>query len=130
MLAHKVDDENPVRYSNLLLAAQNLQRCAEARDPLHLKTTTTGGWNVIHSQTPGNLFPSQKLKGRCTFTTQSATVESNKAEEDSGAKSEGEEEPEPSAGEEAETSSGVGTDHLVGYIVHFANMVELYQKKN
>ena len=38
---------------------------------------------------------------------------------------------ESSAGEDIETSSRVGgADQSVGYIVHFANMVELYQKKN
>ena len=36
-----------------------------------------------------------------------------------------------SAGEDVETSGGVGgTDQSVGYIVHFANTVELYQKRN
>ena len=53
-------------------------------------------------------------------------VESNEAAEDSGMK---EEEAESSAGEDPETSSG-GTDQLVGYIVCFANAVELYQWKN
>ena len=58
-------------------------------------------------------------------------MESNKAEEDSGAKQEGKEEAESSAGEDTETSSGVrGADQSIGYIVHFANMIELYQKKN
>ena len=42
-----------------------------------------------------------------------------------------EEEAESSAGEDIETSSGIrGADQSVGYIVHFANAVELYQKKN
>ena len=46
-------------------------------------------------------------------------------------KPEGEEEAESSAGEDAETSSGVGRgDQSVGYIVYFANAVKLYQKKN
>ena len=77
MSAHKVDGEHPARYSDLSLAAQKLERQAEARDPLLLKTNPTGGSNVTHSQTSGNLFPSQKLKGSHTFTTQSAMVESN-----------------------------------------------------
>ena len=94
ILAHKVDGENPAGYSNLLLAAQKLERWAEVRDPLLPKTITTGGLNVTHSQTPGNLFPSQMLKGSHNFTAWSATVESNKAEEDSGVKPEGEEEAE------------------------------------
>ena len=42
MLAHKVDSENPVTYSELLLAAQKLERWVEASDPLLPKTTTTG----------------------------------------------------------------------------------------
>ena len=78
-----------------------------------------------------NLFPFQKLKGNHNFTGQSTTVESNEAKEDSGMKPEGEKEPESSAGEDAETSSGVGgADQSVGYIVHFASTVELYQRKN
>ena len=42
MLAHKVNGENPVIYSKLDLAAQKLERQAEARDPLVPKTTTAG----------------------------------------------------------------------------------------
>ena len=57
MLAQKVKGEHPAGYSNLLLAAQKLERWAEARVPLLLKTTPTGGLNVTHSQTLGNLFP-------------------------------------------------------------------------
>ena len=45
MLAHKVDGEHPTSYSNLLLAVWKLERQAEARDPLLLKTTLTGGSN-------------------------------------------------------------------------------------
>ena len=131
MLAHKVDDEHPTSYSYLLLAAWKLERWTEARDPLLPKTTTTGGFNVTQSQTTGNLFPCRKLKGNHTFTAWSAIVESTEAEEDSNIKQEGEEEAESSAEEDAETSSGVGgPDQLVGYIVHFANMVNLYQRKN
>ena len=129
MLAHKVDGEHLTRYSDLLLAAKELARWEEVRDPLLLKITTTGGLNVI--QTSGNLFLSWKLKGSHTFTAQSATVESNKAEEDSCVKEEEEEEAKSSAGEDAETSSGVGgVDQSVGYIVHFANVIKLYQRKN
>ena len=90
MLAHKVDGEHPASYSNLLLVAQNLERSAEARGPLHLKTTAAGRLNVICSQTPGNLFPSQKLKGNCTFTARSATAENNEAKEPKDTKPEGE----------------------------------------
>ena len=130
MLTYKVDGEHPASYSDMLLAAQKLKRLAEARDPLLPKTTTTGELNITHSQTPGNSFPSQKLKGNHTFTTQSATVKSNKAEEDSGMKPEGEEDAKSSAEEDTEILSGVGgADQSVGYIVCFANMVKLYQRK-
>ena len=90
MLAHKIDGEHPTRYSDLLLAAWKLDRPAEARDHVLPKATTTGGSNITHSHIPGNLFPSWKLKGSHTFTAKSTTVESNKAEEDSGLKPEGE----------------------------------------
>ena len=72
MLAYKVDGEHPASYSDLLLEAKKLERQAEARDPLLPKTTTTGGSNITHSQSSGNLFPSWKLKGSHTFTAQSA----------------------------------------------------------
>ena len=131
MLAHKMDGEHPTGYSDLLLVAQMLERWAEARDPLLSKITTAGRLNMTCSQTPGNLFPSHKLKGNCTFTAQSATVENNKAEEDSGVKPEGEEEAESTAGEDVETSNkGEEADQSVGYIVCCANAVELYQNKN
>ena len=107
MLAHKVDGEHLAGYSDLLLAVQKLERQAEARDPLLPKTTTTGGLNLTCSQTPGNLFPSQKLKGSCTFTW-SSTVESNEVKEDLGMKQKGEEEAKSSAEEDTETSSRVG----------------------
>ena len=131
MLAHKVDGEHPAGYSNLLLAAQMMERWIEARNPLLPKATTTRGSNITCSQTPGNLFPSWKWKGSHTFTTQSTTVESNNIEKDSGVNPEGKEEVESSAGEDAETSSGVGgADQSVGYIVHFANRFKMYQRKN
>ena len=50
MLAHKDDGEHPTCYSDLLLAAQKLERWAEATDPLLLKTTTIGGLNITHFQ--------------------------------------------------------------------------------
>ena len=57
-------------------------------------------------------------------------VESNKAEEDSGVKAEEAEGVDSSAEEDAGTSSGVGGVYqLVGYIVHFANVAKLYQRK-
>ena len=58
-------------------------------------------------------------------------VESNEAAEDSGTKEEREEEAKSLAGEDQKTLSGVvGVDQSVGYIVHFANAVELYQSKD
>ena len=46
-------------------------------------------------------------------------------------KAEEQEEAKSSDGENPETLSGVGgVDQLVGYIVHFANAVKLYQRKN
>ena len=116
MLAHKVDGEHPASYPDLLLAVWKLERWEEARDLLP-NTTTTGGLNITGFQTPMNLFPSQKLKGSHTFTAQSATVESIEAEKDSGAKPEEEEEAQSSAGEDAETSSGVGgVDQFLGIL--------------
>ena len=66
MLAYKVD-EHPAIYSDLLLAAQKLERWAETRDPLLPKTTITEGSNVTQPQASGNLFPSRKLKGQSYF---------------------------------------------------------------
>ena len=131
MLAHKVDGENPVTYSKLLLAAWKLERQAEARDPLLPKTTTTGGSNITHSHSQGNLFPSKKLKGSHTFMAQSAVVEYHETGEDSGPKPNKEKEAEHSAKEDTEVSGKVGgTDQSLGYIIQFTNTVELYQKKN
>ena len=76
-----------------------------------------------------NLFPSWKVRDNQTFTAQLATMEGNKAGEDSDAKPEWEEKFEFSA-EDSETSSGLcGADQPISFIVHFANAVELYQKK-
>ena len=69
-----------------------MERQVEARDPLLLKTTTTGRSNVNWSQTSGNSFPSRKLMGNHTFAAHSTIVESTEAEEDSSVKQEGEEE--------------------------------------
>ena len=100
MLAHKVDGENPVTYSELFLAAQKLERQAEARDPLLLKNTTAGSLNVTHFQSQRNLFPSRKLKGGHTFTAQSAVVEDHEMEEDPGPKPDGVEEAKSSVEED------------------------------
>ena len=131
MLAHKVNGENPVTYSELLLAALKLKRQAEARHPLLLKTTTTGSSNVTHSHSQGNLFLSRKLKGSHTFTAQSAAVEDPETEEVSGPKPDGDKEAKCSAEEDTGMSGEVGSiDQSLGYIVQVANAVELYQKKN
>ena len=87
--------------------------------------------NMTHSQTSGNLFPSHKLKGNHTFTTQDVTVGSNEVERNSGAKQEGNAETESSADKEAKTSGRVGgMDQPMEYIVHFTKAVELYQQRN
>ena len=88
MLAHKVNIDHPTSYSDLLLTDRKLERQNETRDSLLLKTTTTEGSNVTHSQAPMNLFPSQKLKGNQAFTAWSVTMGGNKAGEDSDAKPE------------------------------------------
>ena len=131
MLAHNMDGKHPASYSYMLLAGQKLERWAEARDLLFPKTTSMGGSNVTQPQTSGNLFPSRKLKGNHTFTAWSAIVESIGAEEDSSVKPEGEEEAVLLGEEDPETSSGVGgADQSASYIIHFANAVKLYQRKN
>ena len=131
MLAHKVNGESPVTYSQLLLATQKLERWAEARDPLPPKTTTAGSLKVICSQWQGNLFPSKELKGNCTLTAQSAAVEDLEMEEDSGPKPDEEKEIKSPAEEDAGMTGEIGDVNLsLGYIMWFANAVELYQKKN
>ena len=124
MLAYKVNSKHPSSYSDLLLVAQKLRRWVETRDPLLLKTNTMGGSNITHSQSSKNLLPFHKLKGSHTFTVQSTTMESNEAEEDSGAKAEEEEEAESSFGEDTGTLSGVEeVDWSVGYIVQSGQVV-------
>ena len=131
MLAHKMDAEHPASYSDLLLVAWKLERWAEARDLLLPKTSTTGGSNGNEPQALGNLFPSRKLKGNCTFTAQSAIGKSVGTEEDLSVKLEGEEEAEYSEGEDQETPTEIGgADQPISYNVHFTNAVKLYQKKN
>ena len=78
---------------------------------------------------PGNLFPSHKLKGNCTFATQAVTIRNDKDEEDPGVKLEGEGEREPSADEDVEALGEV-TDQSIKNIIHFAKEAELYQKIN
>ena len=130
MLAHKVDAKHPASYSNLLLAVWKLEWQPETRDPLLLKTTMIGGLNVTQPQASGNLFPSRKLKGNCTFMAPSTIVESIGTEGDSTAGKGGEEEVE-STGGELETPGEIGgTEQPLSYIIWFANAVKLYQKKN
>ena len=100
MLAHKVNGENPVTCSELLLVAQKLERWVEVRDPLLPKNPTTGSLNITCSYSQGKLLSSRKLQGNCTFTAQSAAVEDWKTEEDSGPKPGGEKEIESSAEED------------------------------
>ena len=89
MLAHKVDGKHPTSYSDLLLVMWKLERWAEARNPRLPKTTTTGGSNVTWPQKLGNLFPSRKLKGNCTFMAGSPIVGSIETEGDLSVKLEG-----------------------------------------
>ena len=131
MLANKVDSKNPAGYSDLLLATWKLKRRAKPRDPLPTKTAVTSGSNTIHSQTPGNLFPSHKLKGNCTFTTWAVTIESVKGKADSSTKQKEEGEMEPSADEEFKVlGRAEETDQPMEYIIHFTKAVDLYLQKN
>ena len=131
MLAHKVYGEDPVTYSELLLAAWKLERWAEARDPLLPRSRTIGSSNITCSHSQGNLFPSRKLKGNHTFTAWSIAVEDNKTEEDSGPKPNGEKEAEPSAEENMGMTGKVSNvDPSLGFVTQFANTLELYQKRN
>ena len=131
MLVHILDAELPASYSGLLLGIQKLEGWAEARNPPPLKIAVTNGSTAMHSEMPGNLFPSCKLKGHHTFSTQAATVGNGTAEEDPGVELEEEKETEPSADKEVEASGEVNeADQSIEYIVYFVNMVELYQKKN
>ena len=131
MLAHKVDGENPVTYSELLLAAWKRERQEETRDPLLPKTTTAESSKAIHSHSQGNLFSSRNLKGNCTFTGWSAVVEDCEMGEDSGPKPYEEKEDKSPAEENVGITGEAGdVDPSLGYIVWFTNAVELYQKKN
>ena len=108
MLVHKVDGENPVTYSELLLTVQKLERWAEVRNPLLPKIPTTRSLNVTHSHSQGNVFPSRKLKGNHTFAIQSMAVVDYKTEEIVGLKPNGGKEAESSAGEEVWMTGEVG----------------------
>ena len=131
MLANKVDGEHPANYYDLLLATQKLERLAEARDTLPPKMAATSGLNMMCSQKPGNLFPSHKMKGNCTFAAEAATVRNDEAEEDSSVKLEGEREMEPSVDEDAEASGGLGEmDQTIEYIASFDKVVEWLKNKN
>ena len=76
--------------------------------PSTTKNVATNGSTAMHSQTPGNLFPSPKLKGNCTFVTEGTTVRNDEAEGDPGVKLKGEGDMEPPADEDVEASGRVG----------------------
>ena len=119
MLAHKV---NGLNCSSQPRSWKDGQK---PEIPCSQKNPTTGIMNVTCFHSQGNLFPSRKLKGNCT------TVEDHENEDDLGPKPDRGKEAKSSAGKEVETTGKVGdVDLLLGYITWFANMVELYQKKN
>ena len=130
MLAHKVDGEHLVSYSNLLLAALKLERQEEARDPLLPKMAITTGSYMMHSQMPGNLFPWCKLKGNHTFAAQAMTVRNDEAKTDQGVKLEGEGDMEPSVDEDAEASNRGGeTNQPVKYIFCLLKQMKYIKRK-
>ena len=63
MLAHKVDGENPVTYSEFLLAAWKLERWAEARDPVPPETNNIKGSNITHSHSQGKSISILEIEG-------------------------------------------------------------------
>ena len=126
MLVHNVDGEHLASYSDLLLAAQMLERQAEARDPLPPKMAPPSGSKITSSQMPGNLFPSCKLKCNCTFAAGAMIIRMDEAKEDPSKKPEGEGETELSADKDVEVSHGIReTDQPIEYIVCFAKVVHL-----
>ena len=99
--------------------------------PLLTKTTTAGNLNIADSHLQGNLFPSRKLKGSCTFTAWTSVEENHETEEDLGPKPNGKKDTRSSAEEDVGMLGKVGNaDWPLGYITWFASAVELYQKKN
>ena len=56
MLVHKVHGKHPTNYSDLLFAAEKLEKQAEARDFMLTKTTMTEGSNVTWPQTSVNFL--------------------------------------------------------------------------
>ena len=71
------------------------------------------------------------MKGNHTLTAQSTAVEDHETQEDSGPKPNEEKEAEsPNEEDMGMTGEVSDVDPLLGYIVWFANVVELYQKKN
>ena len=125
-LAYKVDGKHPTSYSDLLLAKTGQsQNCPAPKDHHNWRIECYLATSI------GNLYPSRKLKGSCTFTACSAILKSIGAEEDLSVKPEGEEVAESSDEKDSETSTVIGgADQLVRYIVCFANVVDLYQRKN
>ena len=86
----------------------------------------------IASHSQGNLFPSRKLKGNCTFTAQSTAVEDHETEEDSGPKPDGEKEGWVLCWGRCGNDMGSWQCRPIVrlHCAWFANAVELYQKKN
>ena len=107
MLAHKVDGKNPVTYTDLLLDAPKAGKMARSQRSSAPKNATAGSSNITHSHPQGNLFPSRKLKGSCTFTVWSVVVEDHETKEDSCPKADGEKEAESSAEEDAGTTGNL-----------------------
>ena len=71
------------------------------------------------------------MKGSYIIAAQSTAVGDHETEEDSGLKCNEEKEAKYSAEEDVGMSGEVGNvDPSFGYIMQFANAVELYQKKN
>ena len=127
MLTHKVHGENWAGSSDLLQATWKLERRTEARGPLPPETAVTSGSNAIHSQTPGNLFPSLKLKSNHTFTAHAVTIGSVEGKTDTGSKQEEEGETDPSADKEVKAlGRAEDTDQPMEYIVHFTKGVGGY----
>ena len=94
------------------------------------KPLLLGAWNITCSHSQGNLFPSRKLKGSCTFTAKSTAVEDHETEEDSGPKPNGDKEAKSSAEEDMGMLGEIGNvDPSLGYITQFAKCGRASTKK-
>ena len=63
ILAHKVNSENPVTYSKLLLAAQKLKDRQKPEIICSKKTTTAGSLNITHSPLTGKSISIKEVEG-------------------------------------------------------------------